>query len=171
MSTSQSGDVMKLYENCYNTDMGPVGRQDSETKPPNKKPVRWMGSSRKDLSAMPEDIQDAFGKALLQAQFGGRAANAETLHGFGGASVIEIKEDEGGSTYRLIYTVRYPRYVYALHAFKKKSHHESQTPKQDRELIQTRLSAAEADHAQAPAVEQEPQTPAPAPHPVRRKRR
>ena len=34
--------------------------------------------------------------------------------------VLEIKEDEDGSTYRLIYTVRFPRYLYALHVFQKR---------------------------------------------------
>ncbi len=103
---------------------------------------------------MPEDIQDAFGKALLQAQYGGRAVDTKIMHGFGGASVLEIREDEDGSTYRLVYTVRHPNYIYALHAFQKKSHHGSETSKSDTDLIQTRLASAENDYKNQPPSSQ-----------------
>jgi phage-related protein len=33
-----------------------------------RKPLHFVGSSLKDLRAMPEDVQDAFGAALLDAQ-------------------------------------------------------------------------------------------------------
>ncbi|MBV9849122.1 MAG: type II toxin-antitoxin system RelE/ParE family toxin [Armatimonadetes bacterium] len=134
--------------------MRSANRPVSEDRPAEKKPVRWMGSSRKDLTEMPEDIQDAFGKALLQAQFGGRAASTKIMQGFGGATVLEIREDEDGSTYRLVYTVRFPRYVYALHVFQKKSRHGAETPRQDIDLIHTRLAAADADYQELTAAEQ-----------------
>jgi len=31
------------------------------------KPLRWIGSTKKDLLAMPEEVQQAFGFALFQA--------------------------------------------------------------------------------------------------------
>ena len=34
------------------------------------KPVEWIGSSRADLKALPEDVRDAMGHALYQAQVG-----------------------------------------------------------------------------------------------------
>ena len=34
------------------------------------KPVEWMGSSRADLKALPEDVRNAMGHALYQAQVG-----------------------------------------------------------------------------------------------------
>jgi len=41
---------------------------------------------------------------------------AKTLKGIGGGSVIELREDHDGGTYRAIYTIRYAQAVYMLHA-------------------------------------------------------
>ena len=46
------------------------------------KPVHWMGSSLKDIRAMPADVQDAFGHALYFAQIGHKHAGAKPLKGF-----------------------------------------------------------------------------------------
>ncbi len=40
---------------------------------------------------------------------------------FGGAGVLEIVEDDDGSTFRAVYTVRLAGVVYVLHVFQKKS--------------------------------------------------
>ncbi len=37
---------------------------------PQRKPLHFVGASRKDLRGMPEDVQDVFGSALLDAQYG-----------------------------------------------------------------------------------------------------
>ena len=37
---------------------------------PPRKPLKWVGSSRKNLAALPEDVQDVFGSALLDVQYG-----------------------------------------------------------------------------------------------------
>jgi predicted XRE-type DNA-binding protein len=42
-----------------------------------------MGSSRKDLQAMPDEVQDTFGYALYLAQTGGKHVQAKPLKGFG----------------------------------------------------------------------------------------
>ncbi len=48
------------------------------------------------------------GYALFLAQMGARHATmAKTLKGFGGATVIEIRESHEGNAYRAVYTVRY----------------------------------------------------------------
>jgi hypothetical protein len=36
------------------------------------KPLRWVGSSKEDLSAFPEDVKDRVGEALGQAQWAKR---------------------------------------------------------------------------------------------------
>lgn len=69
------------------------------------KPVRWVASSKKDLQAMPDDIQDVFGFALHLAQAGSKHAQAKPLKGFGSAGVLEVVEDYQGDTYRAVYTV------------------------------------------------------------------
>ena len=41
------------------------------------KALRWVGSTKKDLSAMPADVQDTFGYALHLAQVGGKHSQAK----------------------------------------------------------------------------------------------
>ena len=107
------------------------------------KPIRWVGSSKKDLKRFPEDVQDVMGRMLLDAQFGETPAIAKALKGFGGSKVLEIVDDFRGDTYRTVYTVKFPGAIYVLNAFKKKSKHGVETPKPDRDLIRERLWRAE----------------------------
>jgi phage-related protein len=108
------------------------------------KPLHWVGSSKKDLLAMPDDVVDVFGFALHLAQSGKKHGDAKPLKGFGGASVLEVVEDHMGDTYRAVYTVKIADSVYVLHCFQKKSKQGIETPKQDMNLIQERLKAAQA---------------------------
>lgn len=109
---------------------------------PTIKPVAWVGSSKEDLSALHEDVKDAIGQALFEAQRGGRHASAKPLSGYGDASVLEIVVDHAGDTYRTVYTVKWPGRLYVLHVFKKKSKSGRKTPKTDMNLIDTRLKRA-----------------------------
>ena len=54
--------------------------------------MHWMGSALDNLRSMPERVQKRIGRALLVAQRGGRPREATPLLGFGGASVLEIKD-------------------------------------------------------------------------------
>jgi phage-related protein len=110
---------------------------------PPLKPVIWIGSSRKDLRAFPDPVQDHMGYALYVAQRGGKHRDAKTLTGFGGAGVVEIIKDYRGDTFRAVYTLRYAGAVYMLHAFQKKSTRGRETPKRDMELVKQRLREAE----------------------------
>ncbi|WP_143515067.1 MULTISPECIES: type II toxin-antitoxin system RelE/ParE family toxin [unclassified Pseudomonas] len=67
------------------------------------KTLYWVGSSKKDLQALPEDVQDIFGFALHQAQEGGKHLQVKCLKGFAGAGVLEVVEDYNRSTYRAVY--------------------------------------------------------------------
>ncbi|MCY0852643.1 type II toxin-antitoxin system RelE/ParE family toxin [Cupriavidus sp. D39] len=108
------------------------------------KMLRWVGSAKKDLGAMPKDVQDTFGYALHLAQVGSKHSQAKPLKGFGGAGVLEVVEDHQGGTYRAVYTVRYAGAVYVLHCFQKKSTSGIATPKPDMDLIEARLKAVTA---------------------------
>ena len=108
------------------------------------KPLFWIASSKKDLMAMPDDVQDSFGYALHLAQIGQKHDEAKPLKGFHSAGVLEALEDAKGGTYRAVYTVRFENAVYVLHCFQKKSTHGTATSKQDLDLIKDRLKAAEA---------------------------
>lgn len=106
------------------------------------KPVEWIGSSRDDLREFPEDVQQIMGFALYRAQLGKKHPDAKPLKEFKGAGVIEIVENFDGDTYRAVYTVKFEGIVYVLHAFQKKSNQGIATPKQDIDLIESRLKRA-----------------------------
>ena len=81
------------------------------------------------------------GYALFLAQMGERHPTmAKALKGFGGGTVIEIRESQQGNAYRAIYTVRYEDTVYVLHAFQKKSRKGIATPKADAAMLEKRLN-------------------------------
>jgi phage-related protein len=112
------------------------------------RPLYWVGQSKRDYAAFPEDVHDAVGYALHKAQCGDKHISAKPLKGFGGAGVLEVVEDHAGDTFRAVYTVRFEGAVYVLHAFQKKAKKGITTPKQEIELVRRRLAVAEADHAQ-----------------------
>lgn len=113
---------------------------------PQPKSLVWIGSSRSDLRAFPDEVKDAMGYALFQAQLGRKAPSAKPLAGFGGAGVLEITEDYRTNTYRAVYTVKFAELVYVLHVFQKKSKKGIATPKSDLDLIKKRLRSAERDY-------------------------
>ncbi len=110
------------------------------------KHILWVGSSKKDLMAMPDEIRSAFGFALYLAQQGKKHQNAKPLKGFSGAGVLEVVEDCLGDTFRAVYTVKIAEVIYVLHCFQKKSKRGIETPKQEIDLIRDRLKMAQ-DHA------------------------
>ena len=113
-----------------------------------RKPLFWIGSTKRDLKTFPDEVQDMMGHALDIAQQGKKHQDAKPFAGFGGAGVLEIVEDYAGDTYRAVYTVRFIGAVYALHAFQKKSKKGIETPKQEIDLIRSRLKKAEAHYAE-----------------------
>jgi len=82
--------------------------------------LRWIGSSKKDLLAMPNLVQQTFGFAFYQAQIGLLHANAKPLKGFGSAGILEVVESQLGNAYRAVYIVRFANAVFVLHCFQKK---------------------------------------------------
>ena len=112
--------------------------------PSKEKPLKWIGSSHKDLMALPVDVRRFFGFALSLAQVGDRHEATKVLKGFGGAGVLEVVEDDVGGTYRAVYTVKFAEAVFVLHCFQKKSKHVNSTPKEEMDIIHARLKVAEA---------------------------
>jgi len=107
------------------------------------KPLVWIGSSKRDLLAMPDDVQDTFGYALHLVQTGSKHAQAKPLKGQGSAGVLKVVENWKGDTYRAAYTVRFSDAVYVLHCFQKKATRGIATPKPDLMLIDSRLQIAD----------------------------
>ena len=99
------------------------------------KSLRWVASSRKDLLEFPDRVRREIGYALYFAQAGDKHPAAKPMKGFHGAGVLEVVEDYQGNTFRAVYTVRFARVVYVLHAFQKKSRKGISTPQHEIELI------------------------------------
>jgi phage-related protein len=112
---------------------------------PGEKPLFWVASSKIDLLRFPEAVKNAMGVALSVAQFGGKHPRAKPWKGEG-PGVLEVVENCKGDTYRAVYTMKFARAIYVLHAFQKKSPTGVRTARADIELISRRLKAAGEDH-------------------------
>jgi phage-related protein len=71
-----------------------------------KKSVEFLGTSRKDLKALPKSVRFVFAYAIYMAEYGEKHPDAKALTGFGGAGVMEVVEDREGDAYR--YFWRHP---------------------------------------------------------------
>lgn len=100
-----------------------------------EKPLNWVGSAKRDFLDFPRQVQEDMGNALGIAQFGGRAPTAKPWKGLGSA-VLELVESHDRNAYRAVYTVRFEKAVYVLHAFQKKSR---KTARTDIELARLRF--------------------------------
>jgi len=109
------------------------------------RPVVWLGSSRRDLRELPQQVRRDIGQALYTTQRGMTDPAAKALKGFGGARVMEIVERYRADAYRAVYTVHFEHTVYVLHVFQKKSKSGIATPKHEIELIRRRFAEAERD--------------------------
>ena len=88
-------------------------------------------------------MQNRVGYALSQVQDGDEPISAKALKGFGGRAILELVDDFDSDTYRAVYTVRFAGVVYVLHAFQKKAKKGIATPRQDLDLVKSRLRDAE----------------------------
>jgi phage-related protein len=113
--------------------------------PRNERPLFWMGSSKRDLLEFPEAIVDSIGYALGAVQYGGHPPSAKPWKGLG-PGVAEIVEQDASGSFRAVYTVRFRKAVYVLHAFQKKSPSGIRTARTDVEMIGERLKAAKQDY-------------------------
>jgi phage-related protein len=104
------------------------------------KEVVWLGSSLKDLKDLPDTVQDDIGYALWRVQESKPHQDIKPLKGL--PSVFEIGVDYKRDTFRAVYTVNIGEVIYVLHVFKKKSKKGITLPKEDADLIQSRLKWA-----------------------------
>lgn len=96
---------------------------------------------------MPEDVQDVFGSALLDAQYGDLPVGARPFGEHVSREVMKLTEDHDGNTYRTAYTVMFPECVYVLHVFMKKSKSGVKTPQADKATVEARLATAKKHYA------------------------
>lgn len=91
---------------------------------------------------MPEDVKDVFGSTLLDVQYGDSPANAKPFGEGMPREIWKIVDDSDGNTYRAVYTAAFPKAVYVLDVFMKKSKSGTRTPQADKDRIRRRYQAA-----------------------------
>jgi phage-related protein len=85
---------------------------------PDEKPLHWVGAAKRDFLAFPMVVKENMGNALGIAQFSGTAPTVKPWKGLG-PGMLEIVESHDGNAYRAVYTVRFEKAIYVLHAFQK----------------------------------------------------
>ncbi|HEU5232238.1 MAG TPA: type II toxin-antitoxin system RelE/ParE family toxin [Terriglobales bacterium] len=115
---------------------------------PELKPLVWIGDTLREVRKFPKGVKRTVGRALALAQMGAKHPASKPWKGEG-PGVFEIVEDDQGSTYRALYTVRFADVIYALYAFQKKSKKGIRTPQQDVENVHKRLQIAQQHYEES----------------------
>jgi len=111
------------------------------------RPLVWMGDSRKNIRAFPQEVRVSVGYALQLVQTGETPLDAKPFKGVG-SGVYEIVKRYDTDTYRAVYAVKIGEKIYVLHAFQKKSKKGIKTPQTDVDLIKQRYKDALAREEQ-----------------------
>lgn len=104
------------------------------------KPLRFVGSARRDLSAFPVAVKVRVGHELFMLQVGREPDDWKPMAPVG-AGACEIRVRDATGHYRVIYVATFRSAVYVLHAFQKKS---EKTAGVDMELARRRYREARA---------------------------
>jgi phage-related protein len=102
------------------------------------KPVRWIGTSLRDLRAIAADAQDEIGHQLWRVQTGLRPDDFKPMTIIG-SGVFEIRAHTR-LEHRAIYVAKFEEAVYVLHVIEKKTR---KTPKRDNEISRRRFEAVQ----------------------------
>lgn len=102
------------------------------------RPISWLKGAHKDFGDFPEEARSTCLAALTIAAEGSKADIAKPMKGMG-SGVFEIALPFRGDAFRVVYAVQLGIDVWVVHAFKKKSKKGVKTPKQDIDLIESRL--------------------------------
>lgn len=97
--------------------------------------IQWLGSSRADVRAFPDDARIHAGWQLELVQRGLEPDDWKPMPTIG-AGVREIRIREASGAFRIVYLATLEDRVLVLHAFQKKT---QATPKRDIELAIQRL--------------------------------
>lgn len=82
------------------------------------KQFAWVGGSKREFLAFPDEIKDQFGHDLNLVQHSQEPVSSFKHLSSIGSGVIELREN-GSPAYRAIYCAKYEDTVYLLHAFEK----------------------------------------------------
>lgn len=106
-----------------------------------EKPLKFRGTSYKDLMAFPRAARREAGFQLGRVQGGKEPADWKPMATIG-VGVREIRIREDGGAFRVIYIARFGDAIYVLHCFEKKS---QTTAKTDIDLAATRFRQLERE--------------------------
>jgi len=124
------------------TNQGNVGRR-GEGEDIVTRGIEFLGDALEVIKKFPVKTRVSMGHALHVAQQGDKVLYAKPLKGMGGgAMVMEVCDDFGGNTFRVMYTVKIGSKVYVLHAFQKKSKQGIETSKSEIDVVKARLKKA-----------------------------
>lgn len=113
---------------------------------PSRKPLLWIGSSLREMQSLPADVQDVFGRAFLDAQYGDHPVGARPFGEGVSRAIMKLSDNHDGEAYRAAYAL-FPEAVYVLHVFQKKSKSGVATPKADKRRIELRWRFALEHHS------------------------
>ena len=102
------------------------------------------GDSKDVLRSFPEAVMQNFGFELWQLQQGERPRNYRPLPSVA-SGVFELRDQDEGGWYRVVYLSRINDVIYVLHCFEKKN---LQMPGKDFQTSRQRLKAVKARLAQ-----------------------
>lgn len=90
-----------------------------QPKPERPVKLEWASGTRKQMRSMPPDVQDVFGSALLDVEYGDVPEGARPYGEGLPNEIMKLVEDHDGNTYRAAYTVAFPGVAYVLDVFQK----------------------------------------------------
>ena len=102
-----------------------------------EKPIYWVGSSLKDLMALPDEIKREAGYQLHRVQNGYDPEDWKPFQTVG-SGVKEIRISEDGGAFRVMYVAKFAEKIYVLHSFQKKT---QKTSPKDINIAKTRYRA------------------------------
>ncbi len=104
------------------------------------RPVRFMGTAKRDLSVFPEKVRLRAGHELFMVQVGRDPDDWKPMTTVGaGACELRIRDETGA--FRVIYVVKFRSALYVLHAFQKKG---QKTSREDLAIAERRYREAKA---------------------------
>ena len=102
-----------------------------------EKPIYWVGSSLKDLLALPDEVKREAGYQLHRVQNGLDPENWKPFQEVG-VGVKEIRITDISGAFRVMYVAKFTEKIYVLHAFQKKT---QKTSPNDIYIAKTRYKA------------------------------
>jgi len=106
-----------------------------------EKPIYWVGSSLKDLLALPDEVKKDAGYQLHRVQNGLEPENWKPFQEVG-SGVKEIRVYDENGAFRVMYVAKFSERIYVLHAFQKKT---QKTNQNDINIAKARYKAIKSE--------------------------